>query len=284
MGQAQVVQRRLDRLHQLCDVRRWRQFEEDFVARQTAGAQQAGFLDLAQRQINPRREGGEDHRLARHFAQAPDNARCPFAQADRVADLRVELHQQGLFHERAARAKSGRRRRRFSLQFAIERKRAVEAPDVHEPRRTAVRKNDHRVELDLARLLAADRLEKRFLFLGKPLASGQHQISAEQRPGLHVNCDGQALAKRVERHQRRDPQNNRRGKQQQPPAAGPAVAPGHAPRPGRAQMAQKAARASDLARMPRGVFRSRFFGDVWRWERHRAVWPAAIRRPPARRL
>src|SRR5215217_2656459 len=72
-------------------------------------------------------------------------------------------------------------------------------------------------------------MEERFVFRSKWPRRIDDKIGAEQRARLVVDRAGQAVAKGTDAHQRRDPERDRNGKEQEPPPARPAVAPRHFP-------------------------------------------------------
>ena len=78
-----------------------------------------------------------------------------------------------------------------------------------------------------------------FGFLRKFPAPIDEHITAHQGLGLVLDCLDQILLQRTDGHQRGNPKHDAHGKQQQPPASPPTVAPGHFPCPGLEKMKQK---------------------------------------------
>src|ERR1044071_9615353 len=80
-------------------------------------------------------------------------------------------------------------------------------------------------------------MQERFIFRTKWPRRADHEIGPDQTPRLIINRPRQAVAKRTDAHQRRDPERDRDGKQEDPSPARPAVPPSHFPDEGRAHVA-----------------------------------------------
>src|SRR5436853_6811925 len=82
-------------------------------------------------------------------------------------------------------------------------------------------------------------MEQLFVFRAKRAGRIDHEISADQTPRLIVDRPRQAVAKRTDADERRDPKRDRDGKEQQPAPARPAIPPRHFPDEGRGHAAKK---------------------------------------------
>src|SRR5437763_1671619 len=72
-------------------------------------------------------------------------------------------------------------------------------------------------------------MEQLFVFRAKRPRRFDDEIGPDQIPRLIVDRAGQAMAKRADADQRRDPERDRNRKQEQPSPARPAVPPRHFP-------------------------------------------------------
>src|SRR5437773_258872 len=89
-------------------------------------------------------------------------------------------------------------------------------------------------------------MEQLFVFRAKRAGRTDHEISADQTPRLIVDRSRQAVAKRADADERRDPERDRDRKEQQPSPARPAIPPSHFPNEGRAHEPTKRVVSSDL--------------------------------------
>ena len=243
VAQPSLVELRLELLDQLRRIHAGREPEGDAMPHEAAFAKQAGPRQIGHRQIDTWRDSGEGDGFTRNLQKASRDARRKIAEPDAIADLRVELREQALLDQRAARAatKLFRCARRLRLQHAVEREAAFQRAHLHQSRAGAGHEIDHRGERCLARLLTPDVAEHRLLGWVERLPRTDDQISAQQALGLFLDGALEIAAERTDRRQRRDAEHDGAGEEEKFATARPAVAPRHEPRPRREQMAEEAA-------------------------------------------
>ncbi len=215
--------------HEFLHVKILGKFEIHPVPREAARFQEARVAHGGERDEHAWRQSGHRRRLAGDFVQAPRQGELRAAELHFVPGLQGKLHHQGVFEDGGKPGgKSGPQASRSGDKISVERKSAFECPHLYQPRLAlGTRYYQHGVEGYFVRLFAPQVADKFRRFTVQPGPGGHDQIGPQQGFGLVLDGRAQVVAQRPHGDERRHPQHDGEGEQQQAPPARARVPPGH---------------------------------------------------------